>query len=78
MWVSAAVYPPRIFERYPKAMALLDFNPIYGVIAAFRSAILGEAWHTRALVVSIVFAAVVFVWGMYYFKKAERRFADIA
>lgn len=78
MWVSAAVYPPRIFQRYPTAMALLDFNPVYGVIAAFRSALLGEPWHGRALAFAVAFAVVSFVWGMYYFKKAERRFADIA
>ena len=78
MWVSAAVYPPRIFDRYPQYMILLDFNPLYGVICAFRSAILGEPWHWRALWISVGFALVMFVWGMYYFKKAERRFADIA
>jgi lipopolysaccharide transport system permease protein len=76
MWVSAAVYPPRIFSE--RQMGWLDFNPVYGAIAAFRSAILGEPWHLRALVVAAVFAAVLFVWGLYYFKKAERRFADIA
>lgn len=76
MWVSAAVYPPRIFSD--KQMGILDFNPVYGVICAFRTALLGEPLHGRALIVSIVFAVVLFVWGMFYFKKAERRFADIA
>lgn len=78
MWISAAVYPPRIFQKYPTAMALLDFNPVYGVISAFRSAILGEPWHWRAVIFAAAFALASFVWGMYYFKKAERRFADIA
>lgn len=78
MWVSAAVYPPRIFDRFPKYMGLLDFNPIYGVICAFRSALLGEPWKPRSLVFATAFAVAVFFWGMFYFKKAERRFADIA
>ncbi len=77
MWVSAAVYPPRIFNA--AQMSWLDFNPVYGVITAFRSALLrDEPWHPRAIVFASVFAVVTFFWGMFYFKKAERRFADIA
>lgn len=77
MWVSAAVYPPKIFSE--KQMSILDFNPIYGVITAFRSALLhDEPWHPRAIIFASVFAIVMFFWGMFYFKKAERRFADIA
>ncbi|MCS7035007.1 MAG: ABC transporter permease [Phycisphaerae bacterium] len=76
MWISAAVYPPRIFN--PQQMGWLDFNPVYGVICGFRTALLGEPLQLRALVVSIIFSAVLLVWGSYYFKKAERRFADIA
>jgi lipopolysaccharide transport system permease protein len=76
MWVSAAVYPPRIFK--PEHMSWLDFNPIYGVITGFRSALLGEPWNFRALAIATGFAVVAMVWGMFYFKKAERRFADIA
>ena len=72
MWVSAAVYPPRIFAKYPQGMGLLDFNPIYGVICAFRSAILGQEWHVRALIVSIVFAVVQVLTGARIFGKLQR------
>lgn len=77
MWVSAAVYPPRIFSD--AQMAWLDFNPIYGVITSFRWALLpGEPLHARALVIACMFTVGLLIWGMFYFKKAERRFADIA
>jgi homopolymeric O-antigen transport system permease protein len=75
MWLSAVMIPDRIFGQYRKWLAI---NPIYGIIAAFRSVILGTDWHRGALIVSIVQSAGLLVLGLFYFRKAERRFADIA
>ncbi len=57
---------------------LLRINPMYGIINAFRSALLGQNWDFWALAVSIVEVSGLLVFGLYYFKKTERRFADIA
>jgi len=75
MWMSGAMYPPRIFDKHE---AWLMINPFYGIISAFRSAILGEPWNFTALGLSIVMVIAVFIFGLFYFRKAERRFADIA
>jgi len=75
MWLSGAMYPPRIFgdQEY-----LLAISPIYGVITGFRSAILGDPWNWFALSIATIEIAFLFVFGLFYFKRAERRFADIA
>lgn len=75
MWVSAAVYPPRIFKEHADWLAI---NPVFGVISAFRSAILGEPWNTMAIAISIVEAIALLIFGLFYFRRVERRFADIA
>ena len=75
MWLSAAVYPAKIFGHYEKWLAI---NPVYGLISGYRSAILGEPWRTGAIAIAAVEIAVLFVYGLFYFRRAERRFADIA
>jgi lipopolysaccharide transport system permease protein len=75
MWLSAVMIPDRIFGGYRHWLAI---NPMYGIIAAFRSVILGTEWHRGALIASIVQSITLLVVGLFYFRKAERRFADIA
>jgi lipopolysaccharide transport system permease protein len=57
---------------------LLRINPLYGIINAYRSALLGQHWDFAGLAMSIVEVAAILLFGMYYFKKMERRFADLA
>src|SRR4051794_28185315 len=75
MWVSAVVYPDTIFGPYRR---WLGINPVYGVISGFKSAILGNEWHPGAIVISTIVSLALLVFGLFYFKRAERRFADIA
>lgn len=75
LWLTAVVYPQSIFGNYKDWLAL---NPFTGIIAGFRSAILGEPWHWLQLASSIVLCSALFVLGLFYFKRVERRFADIA
>jgi lipopolysaccharide transport system permease protein len=76
MYISPVVYPVRIVpEQYHWLLAI---NPMTGIIDAFRSAILGTPWNLTTLSVSTLSAVVLFVFGLFYFRKVERRFADIA
>jgi lipopolysaccharide transport system permease protein len=53
-------------------------NPMVGVIEGFRWCILGTTtpdWTMLSVSFSVV--AVVFVGGLYYFRKVETTFADI-
>jgi homopolymeric O-antigen transport system permease protein len=56
---------------------ILSFNPMAGVIAGWRWAILGEAepnWGQMSISVSV--ALVIFVFGLGVFRSFEPRFAD--
>ena len=56
----------------------LALNPLAGIIQAFRSAILGDQWQWLQLGTSVIFCFSLLVFGLFYFKRVERRFADIA
>ena len=58
---------------------LYSLNPMVGVIDGFRWAILGGEsriyWPGFALSLAIIGA--VLAWGIYYFRKTEKTFADV-
>jgi len=57
---------------------LYSLNPMVGVIDGFRWSILGTAnpnWHCIAI--SSVSVLIIFIGGLFYFRKMERTFADI-
>jgi lipopolysaccharide transport system permease protein len=55
-----------------------SLNPMAGVVEAFRWAILGEAWVLDPLIwLSLAIVAVIFVGGIFYFRRTERIFADV-
>jgi lipopolysaccharide transport system permease protein len=57
---------------------IFRLNPMYGIVKAFRSATIGAHWDGVALAMAAAESAAIFLFGLYYFKKTERRFADIA
>ena len=76
MYGSPVVYSVHIFpHRYRWLLAL---NPMAGIIDGYRSAILGTPWNYTTLGVSSAVAVALFVYGVYYFRKTERTFADLA
>jgi lipopolysaccharide transport system permease protein len=76
MYLSPVIYPvSKVPEQYHWLLAL---NPMTGIIDGFRSAILGKDWNFTTLTVSSAAAVVLLVYGLFFFRKAERRFADIA
>jgi homopolymeric O-antigen transport system permease protein len=48
-----------------------------GLIEGFRSAFLGRPFDIAALGISNLVALLIFLIGVAYFEKIERRFADI-
>jgi len=71
--VGYPLEPHRVWIRW-----ILRVNPMYGIINAFRSVLLGQHWDFPGLAISIVETVGLLIFGLYYFKKTERRFADIA
>ena len=75
MFASPVAYPLSLVpERW---QALYALNPMAGIIDGYRSSLLGEPLHGTCLVVSVASAAVLFLIGTAYFRRFERRFADI-
>jgi lipopolysaccharide transport system permease protein len=76
MWLTPVAYPSTMVpERW---RMLLGLNPMTGVVEGFRWALLGSAapdW--RMMAASFAVVAVLFVSGLYYFRKVERTFADV-
>jgi lipopolysaccharide transport system permease protein len=76
LWLSAVPYPLSMFD--PKVKLLYALNPLTGIIYGFRSAITGQPWEFLHLGTSIVMSCLLLVFGIFYFKRVERLFADIA
>jgi lipopolysaccharide transport system permease protein len=75
MYVSPVIFPPELLPaRYHPILAL---NPMFGLIDACRSAVLGTSWHPVTLAISTLSSTALFAFGLYYFRKTERRFADL-
>ena len=75
-FLTPVVYPKSfVGERFGW---LLGLNPMAGVIEGFRAAILGHLpipW--AALGQSAAVGLTVFVAGLFFFRRVERRFADV-
>jgi len=76
-YVSPVIYPANMVPA--KWQLLFSLNPMTGVIEGFRWALLGTALDVSPLlfVVSGLISVVLFVTGMFYFKRMERVFADM-
>jgi lipopolysaccharide transport system permease protein len=75
LFATPVVYPASLVpERWQWTLYL---NPMAGIIEAFRSAFLGKPFDLPALAISTFVAFMVFLLGIAYFEKVERRFADI-
>jgi lipopolysaccharide transport system permease protein len=58
---------------------IYSLNPIVGVIDGFRWAILGGESHLYlpGFLLSLGFVALLLISGIWYFRKMERKFADV-
>jgi lipopolysaccharide transport system permease protein len=75
MFASPVAYPLGLVpEKWQVVYAL---NPMAGILDGFRWSLLGEPLHATCLAVSVASAVTLFVFGTAYFRRFERRFADI-
>ena len=75
MFASPVAYPLKIIpEKWQPVYAL---NPMVGIISGYRCALLGEPFRWDVLGVSFAVTVVLFLIGAFYFRRVERRFADI-
>jgi lipopolysaccharide transport system permease protein len=79
MFATPSVYM-ELFAQPPSeplVRALLYANPLTGLIAAFRAALLGSTMPWDLLAYGAVMSVVVFIVGCLYFRKVEDSFADV-
>jgi len=75
MYVTPVIFPVSLVPQ--RWQWLLYLNPMTGLVEGFRAAFLGKAFDLPGLGISFAMAVVIFVVGVAYFEKVERRFADI-
>jgi lipopolysaccharide transport system permease protein len=64
-------------SKYGWVKQLLPLNPMTGLIASFRAALLNQDIPWRDLGFSAVMALVFFLIGCFYFRRVEDSFADV-
>ena len=75
MFVSPVIYPPTIVPQ--RFRWLLALNPMAGIIDGFRATFLGSAFDWPRIAISLGASVLFFLGGAAYFRKVERRFADV-
>jgi lipopolysaccharide transport system permease protein len=84
MWVSFIAFPvPGAIQQSGKWSWLFALNPMHGIVSSYRKVLFGtrdagSAWSPLYLATAIVISVAVFAFGLFYFRRTERRFADIA
>ena len=75
LFVTPVIYPASIAGQYSKLLAL---NPMTGVIQTARAALLGTTPINWSLLgISFIACLILLIFGIFFFKKVERYFADI-
>jgi len=75
MYATPVVYPVSLVPE--KWQWVLFLNPMTGVIEAFRSAFLDRPFDLPSIALSLLMSVLIFICGVAYFERMERRFADI-
>jgi lipopolysaccharide transport system permease protein len=77
MFATPCIYMQASVSSSPGLIRLLPFNPVYGLIANLRQAMLGGPIELYSLVVSTAMSVLLLLVGCLYFRRVEREFADI-
>ncbi len=79
LYLTPIAYPTEIVvANLPKwAVFLFYLNPMAGIVEGFRWCLLGGIMPSGYFWISIIFVFILFISGLFYFKKIERIMADI-
>ncbi len=77
MYISPVVFPVDVIDVSPFWQAVYALNPMVGVIEGFRWALFGTNPPGMMMLVSAAMVLVLFVSGLFYFRRMERFFADM-
>jgi lipopolysaccharide transport system permease protein len=60
-----------------KLKILLSLNPMAGVVEGFRYTLLGSHVSASSMTLSLTGCAILFLGGLFFFRRVERTFADV-
>ena len=75
MYLTPVIYPLSFVPE--KWRWLIYFNPIVGWVSGIRSALLNQPIDWWGVLTSLILTSIIVVFGLRYFKRAEKRFADV-
>jgi lipopolysaccharide transport system permease protein len=76
LYASPVLYPIALVPASWRTV--YDLNPMVGIIESLRWMLApGAAFPKFGLLVSVVFAAVLFVSGLFYFRRVEDSISDL-
>ena len=77
IFLTPVIYPATLIQE--KYRWLLALNPMTGVIETARAGLIGSGpVNFNILAISGIISIVLFLFGIFYFRKTEKLFADIA
>lgn len=77
LFLTPVIYPISII-KYEWAQKILSLNPMAGSIDLLRSSVTHNPINIQLVATSILISLVLFLSGLYYFRKTEYYFADLA
>ncbi len=77
LFISPIIYPASVIDS-PWINYILAINPMYGSIILFRIPMTGNDASFDLLLISSISTSFFVAFGIYYFRKTEAFFADIA
>ncbi len=76
LFITPIAYPSSLLQE--PWLTLYSLNPMAGVVEGFRWALLDTDTRPGWMVlVSAIAAVIVFISGLYYFRRMEKTFADV-
>jgi lipopolysaccharide transport system permease protein len=76
LFVTPVIYPISMVKD-ELVKLVLALNPMYSAITMFRSCFNGSIIQTDLLLVSLISGLLIFIVGLFYFRKTESYFADL-
>jgi homopolymeric O-antigen transport system permease protein len=77
LFATPIAYPSSLIEN-ELLRTLYGINPMVGVVEGFRWALLkGNTPPDATIIMSITVSVIIFITGLFYFKRVEKTFADV-
>jgi lipopolysaccharide transport system permease protein len=75
LFVTPVIYPALYIPA--RWQPLMGLNPMAGIVIGFRRALLGSPASWTTMTISLVASVLLFLAGLFIFRRMELRFADV-